>query len=404
MILPIKINVIEKSFFLLLVIAFLRPILTALSGKVPLPIHLIIPLVISYGLLFLLLLSYNDIKWNLSSLLIILFSCYVITSLMWGSDLRNVIELIIALSFYFFGRTFVRDQKSGQLLITVMIIGNILPITTSAVMMFFDVSKSYVQYGMSMERKLGIFGGIHTAAHTMIFFSYIYALFLTFKSNTNSVLSYIANSIFILTIYTVWNTYVRSAFFGMLSFWMFYLFFFKKRNFVIVLIILIGLGTWKLSTVDSIFWQADARGRERNLETASSGRTEIWKHQIKLFAKMPFYLQIMGNGLGSESKSSKTRIADDKIWASHNDFLSLLMTLGVAGLLLYCTVIISVIWEILFLSNQRHAKITYLAIIISFMSTAMITNAGINRFEIHHIFWLLLGCSKIFCSSEPKNL
>ena len=41
----------------------------------------------------------------------------------------------------------------------------------------------------------------------------------------------------------------------------------KKKYLIVFLIVLMGLGFWKYSTVQSVFWKADTYDREQNLNT-----------------------------------------------------------------------------------------------------------------------------------------
>ena len=143
-----------------------------------------------------------------------------------------------------------------------------------------------------------------------------------------------------------------------------------------------------------MFWKADTWDRQRNLETASSGRTILWAHNLNLFLEMPLYRQLIGSGLGSESKNVIG--GEDEIWSSHNDYISLLMTLGVMGLIMHFSIIIALIIETLSYSNNTQAQTVYLLTIVSGAVICILTNGYVFRFEASQTFWLIMGCGHQF--------
>jgi len=225
----------------------------------------------------------------------------------------------------------------------------------------------------------------------MVLFSFTYSLFLTYKELKKPFFQYTVHSIFILSIYCLWHTYVRNGYLGLLLFWMIYLFRWKKRYFIVFLIVLMGLGFWKSSTVQSVFWKADTWDREQNLNTASSGRIMLWSHNLNIFLEMPFYRKMIGSGLGSES--DRVIGKEDEIWSSHNDYITLLMTLGVIGLLLYISIFILLLLDIIFYSKHNRAQSIYLSAIFVCLCTSMVTNGYVFRFETSQTFWLIIGCA-----------
>jgi O-antigen ligase len=382
------------GFITLVFIAFSRPITTILEGATPLPLHIIIPSVLLYLLLVILLLSFSSIKLNAAGALILVFSFYTIISIAWGSELGSIPRMILPFICYFAGRMFAENYRDGHLVVKAIIVGYLVPVIISAILMLFKQSASHVVYGSGMLRQYGAFEGYHMAAHNMVFFSFFYALFLTYRKSTKRIFQYLVHSAFALSIYIIWSTYVRSGMLGFLSFWMFYLFSWRKRYFIAVLIILLTFGFWQSATVQSIFWKADTHDRERNLDTASSGRITIWRHNLEFFSKSPFYTKLLGSGLGAESKT--TIGGQDEIWSSHNDYISLVMILGIIGLLSYGAIFFALIIDIIRFQYHKQTQIIFISIVLTFAVTSMVTNGYVFRFELSQMFWLLMGCSYSF--------
>ena len=402
MIISTKFDALKAGYVILLITAFLRPIVTIIEGKTPLPLHKIIPSGFLYILLILLFLSISSIKWDLVNLAILSFCCYAITSLAWGSELNDLFQLILPFIGYFAVKTFVKDVSDVKQIITVLLIGYLIPIVGSAILMFGDRSIAYIVYGSGVLRQNGMYAGFHTAAHAMVLFSFIYAFFLTYKESTRPLFQYIVHLLLVLSVYCLWNTYVRNGYLGLLVFWMVYLFRLKKRYFVVLLIVLMGLGFWQSSTVKSVFWKADTWDRQQNLDTASSGRIMLWSHNINLFFELPIYKKMLGSGLGSESDKVIGR--EDEIWSSHNDYIALLMTLGVIGLLLYAAIFILLLLDIIFYSKNRRTQAIFLSAILACLCTSMVTNGYVFRFETSQMFWIIIGCAHIFSRETPDKM
>lgn len=378
----------------MLIMAISRPIFTIIEGKISLPLYKIVPAGLLYASLLLLFLSFFSIKWDLISFAILLFCCYAIASLSWGSNLNNLLQLILPFIGYIAVVTFTKDISSAKKIITALIVGYTIPIIGSAILMFADRSISTKVYGSGVLRQCGLYVDFHPAAHAMVLFSFAYAIFLTFKNDIRHIYQYIFHSFFFLSIYCLYHTYVRNGLLAFLLFWMFCMFRWNKRYFLIFLIVLIGLGFWQSSTVQSVFWKADTWDRERNLDTASSGRIMLWTHNLNLFIEMPFSKKLMGSGLGSESDRVIGR--DDEIWSSHNDYIALLMTLGVVGLLLYVSIFAFLFYEIIFFSKNSITQTVYLSAILVCLCTSMVTNGYVFRFESSQTFWIIMGCAYNF--------
>jgi len=384
-----KINLISTSFFILLLSAFSRPLVSVLEGRTPIPLHKLIPVGFSYLLLLLLFFCFSKIKWNSSGIVIVVFCLYAISSLLWGSNPTALPELLLPYIGYFAARTFVRNEEEAITINNALIIGFAIPIVGSAIFMLFKLSPSHHVYGSGVLRQTGLYVGSHTAAHSMVIFSFIYALFLTYKKNVKTIYQYFFHILFILSIYTLWNTYVRSGILTLFIFWSILLFFWRRKYFYLLIILIVGFGILFSSMVQSIFWKADTWDRQRNLDTASSGRIQLWSHNLKLFTDSPVYKKMLGFGLGTESK--RVIGGEKEVWSSHNDFISLLMMLGVFGLLVYILINTLLFYEIILIQGAHFVKIIFLSAIAASICTSMVTNGYVFRIEAGQLFWLIFG-------------
>ena len=382
------------GFLTLMFVAFTRPIISALEGFAGLPIHKVVPAGLSYLLIVTLVWVFSSVELDTVGCLIIAFCCYAIFSIAWGSEVGELPAMVLPFICFFSARTFANNPRKSNLVLIALIIGYIVPVLGSAILMLTDASLVYVVYGSGAERQRGIYIGSHSAGHAMVFFSFCYALFLTYKKSIGKLFQYVVHFIFALSVYCLWNTYVRSAYLGFLTFWMFYLFRWRKRYFFVCFLALLALGFWKSTTLESVFWKSDVYDREHNLDTASSGRFMLWSHNLRLFDDLPFYTQMLGSGLGSESKTVLG--GENQIWSSHNDYISLLMTQGVIGLLLYGAIFCALLRDIIRFRLHKQTQAVFLSAVLSLMATSMATNGYIFRFELSQLFWLFMGCSYSF--------
>ena len=129
-----------------------------------------------------------------------------------------------------------------------------------------------------------------------------------------------------------------------------------------------------------LFWKTD----EHDLDRASSGRLTLWSHNLCLFADLPLYAKMLGSGLGSESKTVLG--GEDQIWSSHNDYISLLMTQGLIGLLLYGAIICVLVRDIIHFGLDRKMRAVFLLPVLTVTATSMLTNGYISRFELSQMF------------------
>jgi len=397
-----KFDVIKTGFYILLITALSRPIISVIEGKTPLPLHKILPAGFYYLLFLFLFLSFSTIDWDIVSITILSFCSYAILSLAWGSNFNSLVEILFPFIGYFTAKTFVKEYSRVKLIFLAFVVGYFIPIIGSAILMLFKLSVSYEVYGSGALRQHGLYVGFHTAAHSMVLFSFLYASFLTFKHSTRTIFQYAVHSVFLLSIYCLLNTYVRSAMLAFLLFWMVCLIRWKKRFFFLFLFVLIGMGIWQSSAIQTVFWKADTWDRERNIETASSGRTILWSHNLNLFKEMPFYKKILGSGLGTESK--RVIGGEDEIWSSHNDFIALLMTLGIIGLLFYLFIFTFLILDIILYSNNDGPQSIILAAIVASLFTSMVTNGYIFRIEASQTFWILMGCAHTYIKRTPDQM
>ena len=88
-----------------------------------------------------------------------------------------------------------------------------------------------------------------------------------------------------------------------------------------------------------------------DINAAGSGRIGIWKHNLELFADLPMTTKLLGVGLGNDLENLPGNV--NKRWyGSHNDYMSLMITTGVFGVLFYLMIYGSVFLSLLLLRRE----------------------------------------------------
>jgi len=193
----------------------------------------------------------------------------------------------------------------------------------------------------------------------------------------------------LLAIFCLYKSYTRTAILGFIVFWSIYLWGANKKR-LFLAIIACGLITiFASQKVETIFWQTGHRIQEHDLNAASSGRLTIWKDNFQVFLDSTMLEKLFGHGLGAEGRKPGHFVVP--VGASHNDYLSLLMLLGVIGLLIYLTLLAVLFWDIYTSELDKRTKYLFLGIFASAVVMNFVSNAVIFRIELSQYFWLFMG-------------
>ncbi|MDB2487150.1 O-antigen ligase family protein [Alphaproteobacteria bacterium] len=111
----------------------------------------------------------------------------------------------------------------------------------------------------------------------------------------------------------------------------------------------------------------------------SSLRDQVWANSYSLFLEKPFF------GYGLDTKSAL--LQNHSIYSEHNIFLSVLLALGVLGLLSYCFLLVTICWPAL-----KHRS----AIGLSAMTYLM--GVGMFGFDFYHDKHFMI-CFVIVCTA-----
>ena len=291
---------------------------------------------ISYLLLFSLFLGLRKIQPNLTDFSIFLFFLYSAASLIWGSEVRKITQTIVPFFFFFSVRIFITNTRQLNSLLLALVIGFLIPIAVSTVYVVLGISIEMVEIWNQLPRHTGAFSGSHNLAYNMLFFSFLVGIAQRTPQLKKAPFRFVVPIFLLLSIYCLYQSHTRTALFGFVIFWFIYLWGNHKRFFYLSIVLAIFAGFIFLNQINILIWKT----QESNINRATSGRTTLWKNNIELFFDSSLPRQLLGHGLGH-----------DKLFKIHNDYLALLMNLGVIGLSLYLFVLITLLWDIYWLER-----------------------------------------------------
>jgi O-antigen ligase len=369
---------IKGGFLVLIAFAILRPM--SLMGREDLAIGALgitelMGVGISYLLILLLLAGMKQIKFDLLSLFILAFIFYAIESLIWGSELRRTSQAILPFILFFSIRTFITETKQVRALLIFLVLGFIIPIAFSTYNIILGKSIQMIEWHNQLPRFAGAFTGIHTLSYSMLFFSFLYCILHHIYQFRNSLNRFLVGFILILSAYCLYKSLTRTAMVGFILFWLIYLWGINKRAFFIAIVISVIVGVVFSNHIYSIVFKKE----NIDLNTATSGRVTLFVSNIKLFLDSSFLQQLFGRGLGGEHR-----------FRFHNDYISLLMELGITGLFLYLILLFYLLKDI-FLCKDKKTKYLFGAILISVAIINFGSNAVIFRIEFSQYFWTIMG-------------
>ena len=393
----------EKTFlklgFLVLILLILFRPLTLMGSEIGFGSINVLELFavgISYFLLVILLANLRQIPLDRASLLGIYFCTYCLASLFWGSYIQWVARVILPFVVFLSVRTFVNDQKQINALLISLCIAYIIPILLSTNDIILSKNIDRVEYLSGVTRFSGVFHGSHILAYAMIIFSFLYCL-LSERSILKSNLSKIAVTLLlVLSIFCLYKSYTRTAYIGFLVFWTVYLFSAKSKIRTIIFI-----STFVLILISAnfqeVFWKSE---KIHNLNTASSGRIELWVYNLNLFQKSYFYEKLLGHGIGNVVGLANN---SSIVGSSHNDYLELLMAGGVIGLLLYLVLLLNLLWDIICSQINKRSKFLFGGILASIAVMNLLSNASIFRIENAQYFWFFMGLFYCIKDLDSRN-
>jgi O-antigen ligase len=202
-----------------------------------------------------------------------------------------------------------------------------------------------------------------------------------------------------ISFFCLFKTYSRITYIGFFVFWAISLWGYNKKYFYLVLTLSMFMVIVYLSTFQIIFFKT----QEFDVDVASSGRFFLWEHNINYFLASSFDRKLLGNGLGALSPgvigsdfAFASHQNSPKILPSHNDFLQLLMSLGIFGLFAYVLIFAALLKDVYMSGIDKNKKYFYYGIIFSIILLNFGSGITVYQVGFSQLFWMVMGFLYVF--------
>jgi O-antigen ligase len=382
----------QIGFIFLLLFCALRP-LTLLDLKISIAEYNVMELfavIMSYLLLLPIFLNLRKIKFDFISISILWFCLYCLLSLIWGSQLKTVAQVTLPFILFFAIRVIINEPKQIKLLITVLIIAYCFPLVGSFYQIIKGFTVAHVEYITGIERYAGMFKKLLIFSYAMFFLSVLFYIQVIINQLKNRKVKWALLFLLIISFFCLYKTYARTAYIGLAIFWGISLFGYNKKYFFIMLISLLIIGILYISTLQQIFFKTQVF----DVDTALSGRMVLWEHNINFFLESNFDRKLLGHGFGRGATGVFG--SKNQIWASHNDYLEILLSAGGFGLLLYLIIPFILMKDVYMSIVAKSTKYFYYGIIVSITFMSFVTGILLYQVGVSQQFWMIMGFFYVF--------
>ena len=384
---------ISFSFVVLLIFAFLRPIFVGLPKLQSINLLDTFGIAISFLILIALITDIRKIQFDFITSMIFVLCFYWFLSILWGSYIREVARYTLPFLLFFLVRTSLTNNDQIALFLEYLIMGYSYLILASFFSIIMGSSETVYMYYSDYERYQGVTQGVHALAHSMMFFTFFFAFYLTMNKPKNKIIYPLAFVLFIISIYCLVLTYTRTVLFGFIIFWTCYLFPTNKKLFFILILMTLPLIVVFQDQAERVIFQ-DKNPQlnhidEADLDHASSGRLTIWQMDLDILSRRELSEIFLGLGIGADGNEMYD--PHRKFIQAHNDYLSIVMSSGIFGLIIYLIIFGTIFKKILSLNPITEKKYFFIAFFISILVMGFVSNSYVGRFEMTQYLWLFMG-------------
>jgi len=309
----------------------------------------------------------------------------------------EVAKWIIPLLTYTVAKNVIRSREQYQSILAIMIAGYVLPVIVSALLIGIGQGVDYIDFWTKVPRYKGGYANTHNMAHSMGLLIMSVIIYATLRitdpdsrgNKRDTVNKTILGILCALALYCLYFSYVRTAILGLLIFGFVYLYPLNKKLLITAAAVVLVMVVVFVPAVEFLF--RDVIGVVEGthpLERIGSGRPYFWMNNLERFYDLPIDRQLAGSGIGNRTGIGAFVLGEDNIWASHNDYLSILIESGVVGFLLFIPIHV-----LLFMRTLRIAGKEKYVFVAFFVATAIMnffSNSYITRFGIAQLYYIVM--------------
>ena len=314
------------------------------------------------------------------------------------SLLRDVVKFTLAPLTYIFMKSLLFNSKHYKKCLYLLILGLSIPTIISAVMVARGIGLDKVDYWTGLARYQGIFVNPHNFGHTMAFLAMVIVLYYGLHGTGRELLfvkiplnkKIMLFVIGIIALYCLYQSYVRTAWIGLVVFACSLTFFISRKKFAGLLFIAFVITALSIPLLKVVFHDVvEVAEGKRETERIGSGRPYIWKHNLTQFSQIGLDRQLAGVGIGNRVGIFREEHNSDNIWNSHNDFLEVMIQTGIVGFCLFCSIQYFFLRRILSLGNRERYFFT--SIFIAVMVMNFFSNSYVVRFSIGQMYYMVMA-------------
>ena len=237
---------------------------------------------ISYLFLIVILLGIKDFRFKPFEIILILLILFSFTSILWGSNWREVVKLNFPFLLYFVTKSCMVERKVTLSYIKILIFAFMLPMIVNSILIILNYRVWGTNYWSGIVRFQGLYAGPHSLGHESLIFFYILILYYFLKQKEQNEIGTFCKVAFLIlvmiAIYNIYKSYTRTVYLGLISI-VFFHFVGQKRYFYLLLLSLILLYfAIQSEQFHRIFFDViDPLEGKKELESMGSGRIGLWK-------------------------------------------------------------------------------------------------------------------------------
>ncbi len=318
---------------------------------------------------------------------------------------KEAVRLILPLFNFMVICRYFKSKKFIVRLLFWVLVGFSVPIVASAISTFTGGNLDQTNYWTGVERYRGVFVNVHTMGLSMVMYIMILVIYFELTVRWGQKTAHVMKGVFaclaILAVYCLLKSVVRTGFLTIVVFSIFFLWHRNKAALVFASLLMFIVCLTYIETVQLMFFDIiDATEEGGDIDQAGSGRIWIWKQKVSVLNNHSFGAWVYGIGIGNmmnvDSLQNETSSFD-----SHNDYLALIVSTGMVGLLIYLTITVLMFKKAMQLPARL--KYVFLAFMIAAVAGNFVSNAFIARFSLAQMFMMVMGIMYSIASIERNE-
>ena len=328
------------------------------------------------------------------------------------SSMSTYAKLVIPLFTYVLLKRILPDRGAHVQMVLLMLIGFLLPFIMSAVTTYQGEGLRSISYWTGLERYGGVYTGTHSMAHNAGFAMMSTVVYVALRKGQNLPLRWaeilVLATVFVLGAYLLSAAHVRNVYLGVVIFFAVTLYYYDKRLLALFVVSAIAFVGYSWATVSLIFFDfLDPPDLGPDLDAAGSGRLSMWTWALEAWRQAPLLNKFTGMGVDipmSVSQPTYGVFYDGTLrpWSDpHSDWLFILLSLGLIGLVLFVSLFGSILQAILNIPGKE--RFALLGLFAAVVAMSAMSNSYITRFQMGQMFFMLMVYVDLRCIETSKK-